>query len=154
MRFRRGTPEDIRALNAIALAAKARWRYSAEQLETWRPELEIDPSRLSSRPVFLAENDGGPIAFIQLATDTAPWEVWGLWVHPAYMRQGIGQALLARACAFARESGQFEIAIDSDPNAAGFYHACGARLVGDVAAPIEGQPDRVRPQFTLPCGVA
>jgi hypothetical protein len=42
------------------------------------------------------------------------------------------------------------LAIDADPNAEAFYLAKGARRIGEIAAPIEGHPDRVRPQMLLP----
>jgi len=45
--------------------------------------------------------------------------------------------------------GQSELAIDSDPNASGFYEYCGARVVGAVAAPIVGNLERARPQLRL-----
>ena len=37
--------------------------------------------------------------------------------------------------------------VDADPHAASFYASCGARLGGAVAAPIPGEPTRMRPQF-------
>jgi hypothetical protein len=39
--------------------------------------------------------------------------------------------------------------IDADPHAEAFYRACGALRIGGVAAPIDGQPQRVRPQLVL-----
>ena len=48
MNLRPGVLADIPALDAIALAAKARWGYSAEQLKNWRPDLTV--SRPSSSP--------------------------------------------------------------------------------------------------------
>jgi hypothetical protein len=41
--------------------------------------------------------------------------------------------------------------VDADPHAERFYLACGAVSIGTVAAPIAGQPDRVRPQFAFAC---
>ena len=42
--------------------------------------------------------------------------------------------------------------IDADPNAVAFYLACGAVRVGEVAAAIEGEAGRVRPQLRLGVG--
>ena len=78
-----------------------------------------------------------------------PWEIWALWVHPNQMRKGVGKSLLGWAKHFAAASGQVELAIDADPNAEAFYRACGARVVGSVAAPITCNPMRVRPQLRL-----
>jgi hypothetical protein len=45
--------------------------------------------------------------------------------------------------------GATEMLIDSDPDAEGFYVRSGATVVGRVAAPIEDQSDRYRPQLRL-----
>jgi len=150
MNLRCGTPRDIPALNAIAIESKAHWGYSMEQLQAWLEDLSVTEDSLVARPVCVAEEGGEPIGFAQVATDTDPWELWALWVHPRHMGSGAGKALLAWARAFAAAGGQTELAIDSDPNASGFYEHCGARRVGAVAAPIAGSPERTRPQLRLP----
>ncbi|WP_164963287.1 GNAT family N-acetyltransferase [Rubrivivax sp. JA1026] len=149
MNLRRGTPEDIPALNAIALEAKAYWGYSVEQLQAWREDLSVPAESLLARPVCVAEEEGQPIGFAQVATDTQPWELWAMWVRPRHMGSGVGKALLAWARGFAAAGGQEELAIDSDPNASGFYEHLGARVVGTVAAPIPGNLKRARPQLRL-----
>lgn len=149
MNLRSAAPADVPALDAIAYAAKAHWGYSAAQLQSWREDLIVSSQSLVSRPVCVAEEHGQPIGFVQVATDTRPWELWAMWVHPSHMGKGVGKALLCWAKEFAAVRGQPELAIDSDPNAEGFYRACGARLVGSVAAPIVGNPKRVRPQLLL-----
>ena len=75
-------------------------------------------------------------------------------VLPAFMRKGIGRALHRRVCEHACACVKGRIAIDSDPNAAPFYQACGAQLVGHVSAPSPGEPARVRPQLLLFTNVA
>ena len=149
MNLRRGVAADIPALDPIALASKAHWGYTAEQLAVWRDELAVSAESLSARPICVAEEYGRPIGFVQVATDTQPWGIAALWVHPSQIGKGVGKALLAWARQFAAAGGQPELAIDADPHAAGFYQACGARLLGSVAAPIAGDPTRVRPQLSL-----
>lgn len=149
MPLRSALVADLPALNEIAYSAKAHWGYDAEQLEAWRTDLEVDANSLSGKPVVVHKENGRPIGFVQVSADTEPWEIWALWVHPAHMGRGIGKALLAEAMRLAAEHGQHELAIDADPNAEGFYLAVGARVTGAVAAPIKGQPMRVRPQLRL-----
>ena len=149
MNLRRGLPEDTQGLELIAHAAKAHWGYSAEQLQAWRADLTISPESVLARPVCVAEEGGKPVGFAQVAMDTQPWELDALWVHPEHMGKGIGKALLAWAKDFAASAGQLELAIDADPNAERFYRACGAVLVGNVPAPIAGNPHRVRPQLLV-----
>ena len=149
MNLRRGTPDDVPGLDAIALAAKAHWGYSREQMATWQEDLRVRPESLKTAPVCLAEENGQTLGFVQIGTNSQPWELDGLWVHPRHMRKGIGKALVQWAAQYAIENGQRELAIDADPNAANFYLACGAQVLDSVPAPIPGQPQRVRPQLRL-----
>jgi N-acetylglutamate synthase-like GNAT family acetyltransferase len=149
MNHRQAVVADVPMLNAVALAAKAHWGYTAEQLQAWRDDLEVQPDSLESRPVFVAEMDDQVAGFVQLAADVEPWEVCAMWVSPDHMDRGLGTSLLAQACRVAAAAGQRELYIDSEPNAEGFYRACGARVVGHVAAPIAGHPRRKRPQLVL-----
>lgn len=152
MKLRRGVPTDIPALDHIAVAAKAHWGYSAQQLALWSEDLAVSMESLHLRPVCVAEVDNTIIGFAQVATDVQPWELWAMWVHPSQMGKGIGKTLLEWAREFAAAGGQAELAVDSDPHAEGFYKALGARVVGTVAAPIAGNPERVRPQLRLSTG--
>jgi GNAT superfamily N-acetyltransferase len=149
MNLRPGTPADLAALDAIALESKAHWGYSSTQIQVWREALLVSAESLIKRPVCVAEKNGRAVGFVQVATDTRPWEVWAMWVLPAHMGEGVGKALLAWAKELAAVGGERELAIDADPNAKGFYQACGARLVGCIAAPIEGDPMRCRLLFRL-----
>lgn len=150
VKLRPGVPADVPALDRIALAAKAHWGYTAAQLALWQEDLAVAVATWPVRPVCVAEDAGAVVGFAQVATDVEPWELWALWVQPGHMGRGVGKALLEWARRFAAEGGQSELAIDSDPHAEGFYRARGARLVGQVPAPIAGDAARVRPQLRLP----
>jgi len=65
------------------------------------------------------------------------------------MRRGVGRALVSHALQTASRGGASEVTVDADPNAEAFYLDCGAVRCGEVAAPIAGQPTRVRPQLTF-----
>lgn len=149
MNFRRGVPADIPALSALALEAKAHWGYSIAQLEAWRDDLSVSAATLPSRPICVAEENGQPIAFAQVALDRSPCELEALWVLPAHMGKGLGKALLTWAAGAAASAGRVELHIDADPNAESFYLGLGARHVGSVPAPLAGNPARVRPQLLL-----
>jgi GNAT superfamily N-acetyltransferase len=154
VQIRRATSADIETLDAIALESKAHWGYTEAHLEAWRTDLLTPPQSVGHCPTFVAEVEGQAAGFAQLNPNADPWELVAMWVKPRFMRQGIGSALLAAAVRAASAVGQTSIAIDADPNAAPFYRACGARHLGNVAAPIHGQASRVRPQFRLPTGAA
>jgi GNAT superfamily N-acetyltransferase len=152
VRIRSATPGDAAALSRIAHAAKAHWGYSAAQLEQWHDDLTLTTASIRRAPTLVAEIDGAAAGVLQIDDDATPWSLAHLWVSPRHMRRGVGRALLARAAALAAAAGQRVLAIDADPNAEPFYLAAGARRVGAIAAPIAGDPDRVRPQLELACG--
>ncbi|MBL8523200.1 MAG: GNAT family N-acetyltransferase [Betaproteobacteria bacterium] len=136
-------------LSALAVAAKRHWSYSDAQIEAWRADLEVTSADISDGILFVAERSGRAAGFYVLVESPSRWLLDDLWVLPAFSRQGIGRALLEHAKQTAVAGGAAEIAIDADPNAEGFYLACGARRIGEVAAPIDGDRTRVRPQMLL-----
>jgi ribosomal protein S18 acetylase RimI-like enzyme len=150
MNVRPASLRDLAEMDRIALEAKAHWGYTSEQLARWAPDLTTKPETIASWPTVVAETDGHVAGFAQIDPTVSPWELVSLWVKPAFMRQGVGASLLRHMQEIARDSGMPEIHIDSDPNALPFYKACGASEIGTVAAPIEAQQDRVRPQLRLP----
>jgi GNAT superfamily N-acetyltransferase len=149
MLIRSANPIEAEYLSRIAFAAKAHWGYAEEQLAFWRNDLAFTPASIELWPTLVAEVNNNPAGVVQINPTTEPWDLEALWVHPTAMGQGIGKALLNAALQAARAGGQLSLTIDSDPNAEAFYVACGARRVGQTAAPIHGQPARFRPQLTL-----
>jgi GNAT superfamily N-acetyltransferase len=150
--IRRAVEHEASALSAIAMAAKAHWPYTAAQLEAWRGDLTIAAELIASSPIFVAELKGEIAGFYSLSEEAGIWSLEHLWVAPGCMRRGLGRALLSHAVEFAAQSGAAVLAIDADPYAEPFYIACGARRVGAIAAPIEGQPARERPQLLFETG--
>ncbi|MES2072989.1 MAG: GNAT family N-acetyltransferase [Pseudomonadota bacterium] len=153
MDIRRAVAADAPALTALALRAKQYWGYSPAQMEAWREDLRISADMLLGMPGYVLEAGQQIVGFYLLRIDAATvapaCELDHLWLAPEHMRQGHGRALLAHASDTARQLGCNQLTIDADPYALSFYLACGARRVGQVAAPIEGQPGRMRPQLLL-----
>ncbi|MEP6609964.1 MAG: GNAT family N-acetyltransferase [Burkholderiaceae bacterium] len=147
--IRRAVAEDVEELSSLALRAKAHWGYAVAQLEEWRSSLEMSREILLARPTFVGEINRRIIGFYSLVPSATAWELDNLWVALEYMRLGFRRALLVHAAQTAAASGASSIVIDPDPNAERLYVACGATRVGEVAAPIAGQPNRVRPQLML-----
>jgi GNAT superfamily N-acetyltransferase len=142
-------PNDAIALSAIAVAGKAHWPYSQAQLKSWRSDLMVSANQISRCPTFVAKVDDLVAAFLVLEPGPTNWTLEHLWVLPDYMGRGIGRALLFHARDVAAAGGAEALTIDADPYAEPFYLACGAVRVGTIAAPIDGAPDRVRPQIYL-----
>jgi molybdenum cofactor cytidylyltransferase len=149
MHIRRAVAEDATALSALALRAKAYWGYAEAQVEAWRVSLEVSAESVSVHPTFVAELDGDVVGFYSLTPSASSWELDNLWVAPEHMRRGFGRLLVLHALQTAAEGGAPSVVVDADPNAEPFYVACGATRTGEIAAPIAGQPDRVRPQLTF-----
>ena len=154
MRLRPARSTDLPRMNELALESKAVWGYEREQLDAWKADLETKPETIDTWPTVVAERDGTILGFAQLDPSQEPWELVSLWIDQQHMRKGIGRALLCRAQGIAASAKQQQIAIDSDPNALAFYVACGAVVVALEAAPINGQPERARPQLLLPTNAA
>jgi GNAT superfamily N-acetyltransferase len=146
---RSARPTESEELSALAVSAKALWGYSERQLALWSSELHISRESIVREPTFVVEEHARPVGVAQLDTKTLPWAVECLWVHPSAVGRGVGTLLVQHLLAHARANGQSVLCVDSDPNAEEFYVRLGARRVGEVAAPIEGQPTRTRPQLVL-----
>jgi len=144
--------EEAPALSQLAMASKASWGYPAEQMTGWSDALTITPASVVATPTFVAEtgSQGNEIAgFYQLGPARTPWALEHLWVHPDWMRRGIGCELVTHASAYAHRQGVDRLEIDADPHAELFYLACGATRVGSIPAPIPGELGRLRPQLLL-----
>lgn len=149
MRIRPARADEAQALADIAWAAKSFWPYPRAQLEAWRASLSPSAASIAERPTVVAELDNTAAGFYQLNVAASPAQLEHLWVHPDGMRQGVGITLLAHAMQHLSTLGINTVHVDADPNAEGFYRRCGAQRIGEIAAPIAGQTNRVRPQLRL-----
>jgi len=152
MVVREARPTESEELTRLAFCAKSHWGYSPEDLEAWTDELTISPQSIDSEPTFVVEHGPRIGAVLQLGTQAARWAIECLWVHPDSMRRGFGRALVRHAAAYAASQSQAWLVIDADPNAEAFYYALGADRVGEVQAPVVGNPQRVRLQLLLSTG--
>jgi GNAT superfamily N-acetyltransferase len=147
LEIRRARVDEAAMLSRLAMAAKAHWGYDARTLEGWRTLLEVSAAHIAATHAHVGEADGEVVGFYTLAAAARDWELDNLWVVPQSMDRGFGRALLEHALRIAREGGADAVTVDADPHAEPFYLACGAVRVGEIAAPIEGDPRRVRPQL-------
>jgi GNAT superfamily N-acetyltransferase len=152
LQIRPAGPADAPVLTKISTQAKAHWPYAAAQLHAWGNSLRIEPSFLARSVTYVGEVDGEPIAFYSLLKSADAWHLEHLWVLPKFIGQGLGKVLLQHAKSLAYQSGIQTITIDSEPYAEPFYLACGAKRIGTVPAPIDGEPMRHRPQLILRTG--
>ena len=147
MAIRRASDSEAGELSRLAIAAKAHWGYAQELLREWRPQLSITRKDIRSRPTFVITVHGSIAGFYSLQPGAEAWKLEHLWVRPGFIGRGVGTRLLRHALQTAQTSGAAHLIVDADPNAAAFYIRCGAMKVGEVPAPIPGEPGRVRPQL-------
>jgi GNAT superfamily N-acetyltransferase len=149
LQFREARPEDAPALTALARDAKAGWGYPAGWLAAWATELEITPEYIRRQMVRVAVQDGEPIGFAALVRRGDTWFLDHFWIHPSRQGRGAGRAMFEHMMSVAHASGASLVRIESDPNAARFYAHMGARAVGRVPAPMEGEPSRYLPLYEM-----
>ena len=149
MQIYRALETEADELSSLAIVAKRYWGYSDDQINVWRPSLDISAKTISAQPTFVGNLDGQTVGFYSLVSLHPAWELDHLWVLPSFIKRGFGRALLAHAIQTAANAGASAINIDADPYAEAFYLACGAKRIGMVAAPIAEQPNRARPQLVL-----
>jgi GNAT superfamily N-acetyltransferase len=142
--------DEIGLLDELAFRSKAHWGYPAAQMEAWRADLALSPAWVSKQWVHVALLDSAVAGVFAVVDEAGEWKLEHLWVEPKAMGKGVGRALLVAACQFARSCGAKDLTINADPNAAGFYTACGGILVGETPAPTALEPSRVLPVFRLP----
>ncbi|HTS51943.1 MAG TPA: GNAT family N-acetyltransferase [Burkholderiales bacterium] len=103
--------------------------YSPTQLEAWAPEhpdSEAWSTRLEGGGVFVCERDDEIVGFARV--DDAGY-VDLLYVHPEFLRQGIGRALLQRMIAWVQSRSVRRLVSDVSITARPFFERAGFRLV-------------------------
>lgn len=66
------------------------------------------------------------------ALDVKTGKIDAVFVHPGYMRSGIGRAIVAHLVGLARDARLVSLTLEATINAAAFYRACG--FSGDETA--------------------
>ncbi|NOT09454.1 MAG: GNAT family N-acetyltransferase [Gemmatimonadales bacterium] len=145
LRIRLSTPPDAPTLARIARAARASWGYPAEWLDLWSPKLTLTPEYFDRHLVFLATVDGETAGCCALEDHSTHWMLEQVWIAPEAQRAGVGKALVRHALRRAADSRPGIVRVHADPNATDFFLGLGAELIGAVAAPMPGAPDRRLP---------
>ena len=116
-------PTDAAALSEISREAKAYWQYPDHWLARWKEELTITPEYIKKHRVTMLRDAYHFIGFCAIEAHPGYYEVAHLWIRPAFMRQGLGQRLLANALSFILPG--TEVRVVADPNAESFYQKQG-----------------------------
>ena len=146
MIFRDALPKEAKELTELTFKSKKYWGYPDKWMEIWTDELTINSEYIEKNMVILAEENKrlpGYISIIEHRSE--PMVTVGehhvsdgffldnLFVHPCYIRKGIGKKLTNIAFCRCKEKQIEKIYVYSDPNAKGFYEKMGALCLGEVA---------------------
>ena len=148
--IREARTDEASALSDLAVRSKGHWGYSAEFLEACRGELAVAPTRMGSGDYecFVADDGETVLGYYALGELSAiEFELDALFVDPPAIGRGVGRQLLAHAIDRLRSRDARTLVIQGDPNAARFYEAAGARLVG--TRPSGSIPGRELPLYEI-----
>jgi GNAT superfamily N-acetyltransferase len=135
--------DEASVLTQIALDAKRYWGYPEHWIKHWEADLTISPEFIRDNEVYVAELDGEIRGFYALCVSGEKAELAHMWVTPASIGTGIGKELFLDAMERAAALDIRDVEITADPNAAGFYRRMGATQVGEIDAPVDGEPRKL-----------
>jgi len=123
---------EAAVLRSICLQSKRSWGYSDEFMTRFSEQTIIDADSISTDYVVVASQGETIIGWLRILTNRAPMILDDLWVLPTVFGKGVGRLLFTEAISVAKELGQSEFELDSDPNAQGFYERMGCIKVGET----------------------
>lgn len=143
--IRKARAAEAAALHALAVRSKAVWGYDAAFMALAGPKLALEEDWFASGRVLAAEADwtAAGVAVVLPPDADGIAELEHLFVEPAFLRRGIGAALLEAAVAMARSDGARALRALADPQARAFYERCGFRRIAE--APSDAIPGRMLP---------
>jgi len=140
--------DELDALSALCLRAKAHWGYDDAFMAACVQELTLSPLDLETDEVIVLEDADGIAGLAQLGLEQVGCVLDKLFVDPSRMGLGYGKHLYLWALETARKLGARDLIIDADPEAAPFYEKLGARRAGEI--PSGSIAGRVLPRFIHP----
>jgi len=127
-RFRRAEPADAEALEQLQQRSASHWNYPDGYFDWAGDALRIPESYVRDNPVHvLVDRDGRTLGFYSFTEDGDDLLLDRMFLDVDQIGQGLGRVLWQHAVQTARDLGVSEFVIGSDPNAAPFYEAMGAR---------------------------
>jgi len=133
VRIRTAEADDAEELRDIAWNSMEYWDMDAEELNSLREILDINPLLIENNVAYVAENSETEeiLGFYFVETIDGKYWLRYLCVNPDFMGTGLGETLFLSACEMAEEIGAEELQIISHPNGEEFYTHMGAETVGD-----------------------
>jgi len=152
MIFRTAISEDATKLTKLTLESKKYWEYPKEWMSMWVDELTINPEYIQRNMVTVVEENLELLGYVSIVEESSSHivELQGiklvggffldnLFIHPSYIRKGIGEKLIAIAFDWCKGKSLEQLYVISDPNAKGFYEKMGAICIGELPSRVEGR---------------
>jgi GNAT superfamily N-acetyltransferase len=129
---RLATPDERAALEALQRRASLVWEDYREALLAHPDAIELPIEQIESGRTYVAERQGQVVGFsVVLRRPDGDADLDGLFVEPAYWRQGVGRQLIVAAELLAASEGARSMYVIANPRAEGFYGACAFELIGE-----------------------
>ncbi|MGZ6016366.1 MAG: GNAT family N-acetyltransferase, partial [Phenylobacterium sp.] len=126
-------PRERDALVELQRRASLVWADQREALLAHPEAIDLPAEQLERGQVMAAEADGATLGFsVVLPRDDGGAELDGLFVEPDAWGRGVGRRLVDAAAKSAREAGAGWLHVIGNPNAVGFYEACGFERAGEA----------------------
>jgi putative acetyltransferase len=124
-----GDAEAVRQVHGASIRQVCAADYSAQQIEAWASPARIEQYRfaIAQHEFHVAVSNAILIGFSEL--DSERGEVKAVYVAPAWLRRGVGRALLAELERVAREYRLSGLQLEASLTALPFYLAAGYRAV-------------------------
>ena len=128
--------EAIAVVHAAAIREVCAQVYEPSQIHAWISGKTLERYRraVAEHPVFVAVHDGSVVGFSEFEPKTE--EVFAVYVHPAFLRQRVGSALLGALEKSAAEHGLSRLHLHATINAIPFYRAHGFELDAMTSFPL------------------
>lgn len=139
---RPATDGDAPALVEIfrrSIREVASQHYRPAQIEAWArfaDESDAWAQRMRSRQVFVAEQGGQRLGFIQFEP---PDHIDLTYVHPDHQRRGVATALLAKLESVARDKGITVLTVEASITSRPFFAARGFEVVAPQIVTARGE---------------
>lgn len=131
--IRFAAPDESTGLEQLQFRASIALPTYREDVLRHPEVIHLPPSLIVQKRVRVAVHASVTVGFIALlAPEDSVSKLDGLFVDPAWWRQGIGSALIRDACDLARAEHTHAIHVVANPDALEFYHACGFITVGET----------------------
>jgi N-acetylglutamate synthase-like GNAT family acetyltransferase len=125
--------DDLEALTLVFGSASLSNEGDRQNLLANPHFLELSDAAVVQGRCWLAEISGVTVGFVTTLQVGDEVELEDLFVHPDWMRTGVGRHLIADVIERSRAAGASDVVVTANPHAMAFYQAVGFHGADEVA---------------------